>query len=237
MISGIQSMGGYHAAKLKNYQDLMDVMFATFNRGAMPANILNMMGAKYFVSFHKIFREGSPYPLVHEEEGNYIYLNPGALPRVFFVDKIRVAQAGEILSLLIQPTFDPSREVILDHLPPGDVESAEGSEAEITDYSLNSIAIRARVEKPCVMVLGEIDYPGWKATVDGADAPVITANHCLRALVVGPGDHDIVFRYESGVISGSLRLSIVSFAVSLLAVAVPAAARKRRGGNPWKLSS
>lgn len=237
MISGIQSMGGYHAAKLKNYQDLMDVMFATFNRGSMPTNILNMMGAKYFVSFHKIFREGSPYPLVHEEEGNYIYLNPGALPRVFFVDKIRVAPAGEILSLLTQPTFDPSREVIFDHLPPGVVESAEGSEAEITDYSLNSIAIRARVEKPCVMVLGEIDYPGWKATVDGADTPVITANHCLRALVVGPGDHDIVFKFESGVISGSLRLSIISFAVSLLAVAVPAAVRKRRGGNPWKLSS
>ncbi len=231
MISGIQSMGGYHAAKLKNYQAVMDLMFSSFNNGKMPVNILNMMGAKYFVSLHKVFREGSPYTLVHEEEGNYIYLNPGALPRVFFVDKVKVVEPGEVLSNLLMPTFDPSREILIDsdHVPDRELKSAEGSEAVITDYSLNSITVKARVKNPCVMVLGEMDYPGWKARINGRETPVITVNYCLRALIVEPGDYDIVFSFESPVIARSLLVSIASFAISLLAVAVSVAALKRRG--------
>jgi hypothetical protein len=66
------------------------------------------------------------------------------------------------------------------------------------------------------MVLSEIDYPDWIALVDGNEARTMTANHCLRALPLEPGEHDIVFEYRSPVIRRSLAVSIVSMAGSLI---------------------
>jgi hypothetical protein len=109
--------------------------------------------------------------------------------------------------------------VILKEKPPIAVDSREGSRAEITSYTLNSFSIRAHVEKACIMVLGEIDYPDWVTRVDGKVTGTLTANHCLRALPLEPGDHEIVCEYTSPVIRRSLAVSIVSMAVSL-AVAI-----------------
>ncbi|MCK4538070.1 MAG: YfhO family protein [Candidatus Krumholzibacteria bacterium] len=218
MISGVFSLGGYHAAKLKNYQDVMDVIFASFNRGRIPDKILNMLGAKYFVSLQPLSWERFGYTKIHEEEGNNIYLNPAALPRVFFVDRIKVMTKDEALTHLVSSTFDPSSEVLLQAIPEGTIDSAVGSSAEITDYRLNSIKINANVDKSCIMVLSEIDYPDWTAEIDGEKVPVITADYCLRAIVVGPGEHEVVFRYESPLLKRSLIVSVISLLISLLAV-------------------
>lgn len=232
MMSGIFSMGGYHPAKLKNYQDVMDVMFDAFNKRRMPHQILNMLNARYFVSIYPAFGEGeeAAYPLVYSKERLYIYRNPDALGRVFFVDRVKVMPADKALQTLLSGTFDPSREIIADSSPPIPIESAEGSSAEIVSYSLNSIAIKAHVEKSCIMVLSEIDYPDWKATVDGEETDIITADYCLRALALTGGDHEIVFEYSSPVLRWSLTVSVISL---LLAVFTAAGSVfiARRGGN------
>jgi len=229
MISRIYSLGGYHAAKLKNYQDVIDVMFSSFNMGRIPVQILNMLNAKYLVSRFKMFKDDSPYPLEWQGRDNFVYRNTGVLPRVYLVDRFRVMTGEKALRTLLSQSFDPSREVLLLEEPATAVESAEGSHAEITEYSLNALSIDAHIEKACILVLSEIDYPDWKAEVDGVETEIHTANYCLRALVLSPGDHRIRFLISSGTLKLSLILSVISFAV---AVAIPTGSllfRERKG--------
>jgi uncharacterized membrane protein YfhO len=77
--------------------------------------------------------------------------------------------------------------------------------------------------------VSEIAYPDWKAEVDGAAAPVLTADYCLRALALGPGDHEIRMQFSSRLLRVSLIVSIVSLAAAALVPALQgiAAARGR----------
>jgi hypothetical protein len=222
MMAGVFSMGGYHAAKMKNYQDVMDSMFGVFNSGGMPLPILNMLNAKYFHSMFPIFRENSPFPLVFEGENSYVYENPHALPRVYMTGGFRVLDHQGALAAISSQDFDPASVTLLEKEPRVAVESAEESGAEIVSYGLNSITIKAHVEKPCIMVLSEIDYPDWIATVGGEKREILTANYCLRALPLEAGDHEIVFEYRSPVIRKSLILSVVSLLFAFAIAVIPA---------------
>jgi hypothetical protein len=229
MVFGIYSLGGYHAAKLKIYQDVLDSMFDSFNTGRYPAAIINMLNAKYILSLFPLFREDSPFPLVLKSGDAHLYENPAALPRAFCVDSFRVLSKGEALAALRAPEFDPSREVILNEAPSIRPVSAAGSSARITKLSANAISIRAHAEQPCILVLSEIAYPDWKAEVDGVKTTILTANYCLRALPLKSGDHDVRLRISSGVLRVSLFVSIASFVAAIMVPAVQgfAAARRR----------
>jgi hypothetical protein len=220
MSFGIYSLGGYHAAKLKDYQDVMNTMFAAFNEGAYPAAILDMLNAKYFLALFPLFREGSPFPLVMQSGDTYVYENPRALPRVYCVDAFRVLSKKDALAALRAADFDPSREVILNEEPSIRPESSAGSSARITEYRLNAISIAAHVEKPCILVVSEIAYPDWHAEVDGADTRILTADYCLRAVPLAPGDHEIRMRFSSRALRVSLIVSIASLAAAVLIPAV-----------------
>ncbi len=230
MISKIFSMGGYHAAKLRNYQDVMDVMFESFNAGVFPIKILNMLNVKYVVfpaEYHRRYEgyqvsrlkgilESSGFLPVWKKGNNFVYENPQALPRAFLVDAVKVVSREEALRSLTMKEFDPSREVLLEKEPDARPVSIEGSSVRIASYNINSITMEAHIEKPCMMVLGEIAYPDWKAEVDGQEREILTANYCLRAISLSPGDKNIVFRFSSGILSFSLIVSIVTFALAIL---------------------
>jgi hypothetical protein len=229
MVFGIFSIGGYHAAKLRNYQNVMEEMFASFNRGTIPVGILDMLNTKYVLSLFPLFKEGTGWPIVWNRQNVYVYRNPTALPRVFLVDRFTVMSQSDALVHLTSSDFDPSREVILNEQPSPPPDSVGGSTARVVDYGLNAITVRARLERPCILVMSEIAYPGWKASVDGQATAVLAADYCLRAIPLSAGDHEIRMHFSSPVLRASLVVSLVSFA---LALAVPVgqgiAARRRR---------
>ncbi len=228
MTFGISSLGGYHAAKLKSYQDVMNEMFAAFNEGSYPAAIVDMLNAKYFYAVFPLFREGSPFPLALQAGDAYVYENPRALPRAFCVDTFRVLPPREALAALRAPWFDPSRMAILSEEPAVRPVSAAGSSARITEYGLNAISIAAHIERPCILVVSEIAYPDWRAEVDGKETRILPANYGLRAVPLSPGDHEIRMRFSSRALRGSLIVSIASLAAAALVPAVQGAARARR---------
>jgi uncharacterized membrane protein YfhO len=84
-------------------------------------------------------------------------------------------------------------------------------------------------------VLSEVYYPDWKATVDGATAEVLRANHVLRAVALPAGNHEVVFKYDGALVRKSASISITTFALTLLALA--GAVMARRKGARWKASS
>ena len=229
MIFRIFSAGGYHAAKLRSYQNVMDEMFASFNAGTLPVGILDMLNAKYILSLFPLFKEGTGWPVVWSRQNVSVYRNPTALPRVSLVGRCRVMPQEEALAFLRSPAFDPSKEVILNEQPVPPPDSVGGSSARIVEYGLNAIAVRSHLERPCILLLSEIAYPGWKATVDGKETAILTADYCLRAIPLAAGDHEIRMRYVSPVLRASLIVSLVTFAVTLaIPVAHGIAAQRRR---------
>ena len=230
MIHEVFSAGGYHAAKLQNYQDLMDKMFATFRSQSIPVNILNMLNIKYIVSEFPLFREdNSVYPLVWQQGQKSIYRNSGFLPRVFLVDRQEIIDRDRMLDRLVSSEFDPSEEVLLEEEVELVDPSSAGAGAEIVDYGLNSIKIRAHTEAPCILVTSEIYYPEWKAEVNGREVEILEADYCLRAVSLpSGGEHEVVFRYDSEVLKGSLATSIAAFALSIIISAAGLLIHRRR---------
>ena len=226
MIARIFSLGGYHAAKLKNYQDIIDVMFASFNRGTVPINILDMLNAKYILAPYQLFGDDSPFPLVFNGGGAFVYENPGALPRAALFGSYRIVPRERIRNLLISRDFDPKAELLLEREPGIVPETSAGNSVEITDYQLNSIKLETNIEKPCLLLLSEIDYPSWHATVDGEPVEILRANYCLRAIPLRPGSRKIEFRFRSRILNMTLVISIVTFVIVL---AVPIVFRQAAG--------
>ncbi len=218
MISRIFSLGGYHAAKLKRYQDVMDTLFESFNRGVIPLNILNMLNAKYILATTELFKENPLFPRVWQSGNMYVYENTKALPRAYLVDRYRFMEPADVRDALLSRDFDPAREVLVTERPAVPPESVEGSTVEIIDYQLNRITVRAHIERPCILVLSEIAYHDWRAVVDGERAHILTANYCLRALPLTAGDHEIHYTIKSNILVTSM---IVSIAVFCLVAAVP----------------
>jgi len=132
-------------------------------------------------------------------------------------EEFRKAYVAEMQSRLkLSDSQVKQLEVILDETPPIRPVSAAGSTARITAYGLNEISVRARVAEPCLLVMSEIAYPDWNAEVDGAETRILTADYCLRALSLGPGDHEIRMRFSSRTLRLSLIVSIVCFGAALV---------------------
>ena len=187
---GISTIGGYHAAKLGVYQELMDqVGFNSFP-------VLNMLNTRYLVSAQPIQADGLT-PVV-ESEGGYLYRNVTALPRAFLVDSVRViAEKDAIFEAMGDPGFRPGEFAILEK-PVGERLGPLGnSSVEITLHTPHRIEMLVDAEAPSLLVLSEIYYPaGWQATMDGRPVEIHQTNYVLRSVAVPEGRHDVVMTFE-----------------------------------------
>jgi hypothetical protein len=157
-----------------------------------------------------------------------VFRVPAALPRAFVVDGVRV---GDGPDALLDPSFAPEREVLL---PAGAPRASGGAvgRAEVVALRCNAVAVEVETSVPAHLVLSDAYDPGWRATVDGAEAAVLRANVAFRAVAVAPGRHTVVLRYRPDALRTG---SAVSFA-ALLAVgallALPAWSRQGRATRP-----
>ena len=145
-----------------------------------------------------------------------LYERLDALPRAYVADRADVVDDAAALERLADPAFQPRRGVLL---APGDGARALpplGSGAGTATLELDRPEqVRLRVGAPggAFVVLSDSWYPGWRATVDGADVPIARANVLFRAVEVPVGEHTVEFRYEPT----SFRLGLAVSAASLLA--------------------
>ncbi|HER19997.1 MAG TPA: hypothetical protein ENO14_03020 [Chromatiales bacterium] len=219
MAREIASIGGYNPAKLKVYDDfLRTALPAALSRG--DYRLVDMLNVRYIVS-------GAPYP-DHPRfraawqgtnaagEQRFVYENMPALPRVYFVDRYRVASGDDALQLLGSGAVDVGEEVVLAESPGLEPSSDEGATAEVSEWEFSRVRISASLPQAAILVVSEVYYPGWKATVDGEPAHVLQANHVLRALALPAGEHDIVMSYDTSLLKRGLTLSVSAFSISLL---------------------
>ncbi len=129
------------------------------------------------------------------------------------------------------PGFDPQHTVVLDEdisgpLPPDAANAADpNAHVGIVAYRANTMLLEVKSTRPALLLLSEIYYPGWQASVDGAPQPVYRADWNLRAIPVAAGSHTIVMNFLQ---PRSFRLGAFITALTLVAVALTSFASGRR---------
>jgi Bacterial membrane protein YfhO len=130
-----------------------------------------------------------------------VYRVAGALPRAFVVGSQQVVADGDAaLDAIASPEFDGARVAVTERRLPGLPEDsgaggAAGS-ARIVAYEPERVVVRARADRPGLLVLSDNDYPGWKAKVDGRSVPIERVDYVMRGVRIGAGEHEVEFRYE-----------------------------------------
>jgi hypothetical protein len=134
------------------------------------------------------------------------------LPRAFLAQYYRIVRTEkEMRDIFIARAFDPARTVLLNEAPqfpsadPG--APADRDAVRISEYGLNHINLEASCLGPRILFLSEVDYPGWKARVDGRPEKIYRANHAFRALPLGPGRHRIQMVYRPASFYGGLAVT------------------------------
>jgi hypothetical protein len=198
-----KSIGGYHAAKLQRYQDIID---RHLTQGSAP--VINMLNTKYIISQGP---DGQPIS----------QLNPDALGNAWFVADIRQvpdpnAEIDALGSINPDSTAIVNQE-FSDYVS-GLNPTGAGSIA-LTSYAPNELQYRSNSSADQLAVFSEVWYgpdKGWIATIDGQPAEYIRVNYFLRGLRVPAGEHDIVFRFDPPIYRTGVAISWIASLIILL---------------------
>ncbi len=195
-----ESIGGYHGAKLRLYQDYIDHIFRDPETGLPNENALDLLNVHYLIAPQQL--PGTEVAYRDEQTGYAVLRNPDALPRAFFVDSTVVIESPEATwQRLRSDDFDP-REVALLPAPiegfkPAPADTGAAASAVLESYSPREIVWTVETNAPRLLVVSEVYYPeGWHAYLDGEEVPIRRANYLLRAVAVPEGEHRLVMRFE-----------------------------------------
>jgi hypothetical protein len=164
--------------------------------------------------------------------------NKSVMPRAFMVHAVEFSSDAQTLSRMQQSDFRPDETLLLDEpLPLGGSNAAPqqkpNDQVQITQYQPERVVIDVNAGAPGYLVLTDSWYPGWVATIDGKDAPIVRADYIFRALAMPAGQHTVVFEYKpmsliwGAVISG---LSII-VCIGLAIIAYLRARRRLQNEN------
>ncbi len=178
-----RTVGGYNPAKFQRYQDMIDRYISKGNQ-----NVLNMLNTKYF-----IINESENKPAVRP--------NPGAMGNAWFVENINMVNTSrEELEAL--DTTDLRMNAYVHKEFADEVtgfDPVKGGEITLTSYTPDELVFRSSASSDQLAVFSDIWYgpnKGWKAYVDGKEAPHIRANYILRAMKIPSGQHEIRFKFD-----------------------------------------
>ena len=221
-----KSIGGYHPAKLRRYQEMVDAYFVPEMQKAMQAiaakggnmqqvdgvklfPVLNMLNTKYFIF---PLQGGATIPLKN------IYAQGNG----WFVDKIdyvadanaEYAEVGKI-DVRHEAVADKQFEAVLGQAKANDSTAT----VKLDKYEPNNLQYTVNSKNGGIVVFSEIYYPGWKATVDGQSVELGRVNYILRAVNVKPGKHIVVLDFHPTSISTTETIAYISIVILLLAIA------------------
>jgi hypothetical protein len=174
-------------------------------------------------------------PLVYDGEV-LIYENPQAMPRVWLAHEVRyVSSPEEAWQAMAQPDVNLTETALVEEYVPGIDGGArlrgKGDTAKIVRYEPNEVEVKAATAQPGMLILSDVFYPGWQATVDGEPAYIYRTYGLIRGVFLSPGEHTVVFEYRPR----SFALGLVAAALSILSLSVWGIARiigkrRRKGG-------
>lgn len=221
----LKSIGGYHAAKLRRYQEMIDAYISTEMSGVFSGltsaqgditkvngdsiwPVLNMLNAKYFIL---PLQSGQTVPV----QNPYTYGNAWFVDKVNYVDNANqeIGMVGK-LNLRHEAVADKKFAEQLGE----SVKQDSTSIVTITSYEPNKLVYDVHSDKGGVVVFSEIYYPGWTATVDGEEVEHGRVNYILRALNVKPGNHKVELSFFPKSVDITETVAYVAYGILLLVV-------------------
>ena len=221
-----KSIGGYHPAKLRRYQEMIDAYIAPEMQKTMQAiaaaggnmqavdgvkifPVLNMLNTKYFIL---PLQGGTTAPIQNPyAQGNGWFVN-----KLNYVDDANAeyAEVGKI---------DVRHEAVADKKFEAALGQAKANDStaivKLDKYEPNNLQYTVNSKNGGVVVFSEIYYPGWTATIDGQPAELGRVNYILRAVSVKPGKHTVVLDFHPTSISTTETIAYISIVILLLAIA------------------
>ncbi|MCE3076424.1 hypothetical protein [Chryseobacterium gwangjuense] len=200
------SIGGYHAVKLRRYDDVINEYFQVMDSVKVP-NILNLLNAKYWVG-------GNP-------EQPQAIPNPTANGNAWFVSDLKFVNTPneEIKSIGVinnkkTAVIASSDKEYFNNKP---VQADSTATISLTGYQPNELEFKSKSRTPQLAVFSEIYYPhGWKMFVDEKEVPYIKADYLLRAVHVPAGNHNIRMIFEPEVIEKGKWISLLCFGLFIV---------------------
>ena len=238
-----KSIGGYHAAKLRRYQELIEEHLhgemGRIQKAAIDSQghleqvngdslfpVLNMLNTRYVILASK---EGQKMPV----------MNPGAYGNAWFVSAVQYVDDADA-ELAALHTTNPRRTAVVDkrfQSVLGESVQAPDSTASVvlTGYEANQLTYEVNAPQEGVVVFSDIYYPSWTCSVDGADTPIARADYVLRAIRVPAGRHTVVMTFDPQTVHTTEAVAyaaLILLGLLLLGLAVREVLRSRaRGGG------
>jgi hypothetical protein len=216
-----KSIGGYHGAKLKRYQEFIDT--------ALNKNFERIQTVKSIEEFQSVINSTSALNMLNTK---YIIYNPevpplvnqNALGNAWFVEKpVIVENANKEISSLNY--FNPSKEVIIDKVFQDQITKSsypvlENEKIELISYQPDKLVYRYSAREEKLAVFSEIYYPaGWKSFIDGKETKYFRTNFVLRGMILPAGDHEIKFSFEPASYIAGNKISLASSILLILMIA------------------
>lgn len=176
-----KTIGGYHAAKLQRYQDIIDTYLLSGNQ-----NVLNMLNTKYVI--------------IGQAGAEEVRKNPGALGNAWFVNGVEIANTNrEELNKIAN--IDPRSTAIVHTSYASQVSdlTGNGGSISLTSYNPDKMVYQATSNGNNLAVFSEVWYgpdKGWKAYIDGVESPIVRTNYILRGLVIPEGTHEVILEFK-----------------------------------------
>ena len=220
-----KSIGGYHAAKLRRYQEMIEAYISPEMQSLMSAvvkaggdmtkvngdsiyPVLNMLNTKYFIL---PLQNNQTVPL----QNPYTFGNAWLVDKITYVDNANAElDAVGKINLKHEAVADMRFKAALgESKTQGNV-----AKAEITQYAPNRLTYRVESDKGGVLVFSEIYYPEWTATVDGQPVELGRVNYILRAINIKPGQHEVTLTFEPQSVTRTELVAYISYAILLILV-------------------
>lgn len=242
------SIGGYHAAKLRRYQELIEAyiqpemrnVYKALQTAKLDTVAMMQQGTSYPIYDFSEVNTDSLYPVINMLNTRWFILGAGekgevklpventqAYGNAWFADDIRwAANANEELDALGKEDLRHTAVVAKSDF--GFLKPVGKGTVKLTGYTANEARYEVESDKGGVVVFSEVYYPGWTATVDGSATEVARANYVLRAINVPAGKHEVVFTFKPDSVRTTETIAYVALAVLMLLVAVALALKLRK---------
>lgn len=219
MVFKLEDTLGYNPLRIADYeravgpgenaQDLAARRFPDTFRG-YKCKLAALLGLEYLVVDRPLDKLPRHFPrpnasLIYAADSMYVYRLGTAAPRAYFATRVHAVDDEVVLDEHSLPDFDRTHDVLIDDRSIGDISAdvsgnSDGPVAKasvnLVKYEDNGVELDVVTDKPGIVVLHDIFYPGWSVRVDGVEKPVLRANILFRGVEVPEGHHKVKFSFE-----------------------------------------